>query len=40
MSAVPVTPELLHSLEKYPNLAGIKDSSGETTEYEQHVKDA
>src|SRR5215469_12009010 len=33
MSAVPVTPELLHSLEKYPNLAGIKDSNGDAAEY-------
>ncbi|HEY6307159.1 MAG TPA: dihydrodipicolinate synthase family protein [Candidatus Angelobacter sp.] len=39
MSAVPVTPELLHSLEKYPNLAGIKDSNGDTPEYEQYVKE-
>lgn len=39
MSAVPVTPELLHSLEKYPNLAGIKDSNGDVPEYEQFVKE-
>lgn len=39
MSAVPVTPELLHSLEKYPNLAGIKDSNGDAPEYEQFVKE-
>lgn len=39
MSAVPVTPELLHSLEKYPNLAGIKDSNGDEPEYEQLVKE-
>lgn len=39
MSAVPVTPELLHSLEKYPNLAGIKDSNGDAAEYEQYVKE-
>jgi 4-hydroxy-tetrahydrodipicolinate synthase len=39
MSAVPVTPELLHSLEKYPNLAGIKDSNGDAPEYEQYVKE-
>jgi 4-hydroxy-tetrahydrodipicolinate synthase len=39
MSAVPVTPELLHSLEKYPNLAGIKDSNGDAPEYEQLVKE-
>src|SRR5579862_3111856 len=28
-SAVPISLELLHSLEHYPNLAGIKDSSGD-----------
>lgn len=39
MSAVPVTPELLHSLEKYPNLAGIKDSNGDEAEYAQYVKE-
>lgn len=39
MSEVPVTPELLHSLEKYPNLAGIKDSSGDAAGYEQYVKE-
>ena len=39
MSAVPVTPELLHSLEKYPNLAGIKDSNGDEAEYLQYVKE-
>ena len=39
MSAVPVTPELLHSLEKYPNLAGIKDSNGDAPEYAQFVKE-
>src|SRR5215472_6535896 len=39
MSAVPVTPELLHSLEKYPNLAGIKDSSSDAAEYAQYVKE-
>lgn len=39
MSAVPVTLELLHSLEKYPNLAGIKDSNGDAAEYEQFVKE-
>ena len=27
-SGVPITHELLHSLEHYPNLAGIKDSTG------------
>src|SRR5215467_1254847 len=39
MSEVPVTPELLHALEKYPNLAGIKDSNGDAPEYEQFVKE-
>ena len=39
MSAVPITPELLHALEKYSNLAGIKDSNGDTSEYEQFVKE-
>jgi 4-hydroxy-tetrahydrodipicolinate synthase len=38
-SAVPITIELLHSLEKYPNLAGIKDSNGDGPEYEQYVKE-
>ena len=37
MSEVPVTPELLHSLEKYPNLAGIKDSVDDVPEYERFV---
>jgi 4-hydroxy-tetrahydrodipicolinate synthase len=39
MSAVPVTPELLHTLERYPNLAGIKDSNADTAEYEQYVRE-
>jgi 4-hydroxy-tetrahydrodipicolinate synthase len=38
-SAVPITPELLHSLEHYPNLAGIKDSNGDVPEYEMFVKE-
>ena len=38
-SAVPVSHELLHSLEKYPNLAGIKDSNGDAKEYEAYVKE-
>ena len=38
-SAVPVTAELLHSLEKYPNLAGIKDSNGDVPEYEMYLKE-
>ena len=39
MSAVPISPELLHSLEHYPNLAGIKDSTGNATEYAGMVKE-
>ncbi len=39
MSAVPVSVELLHSLEKYPNLAGIKDSNGDAKEYETYVQE-
>jgi len=38
-SAVPITHELLHSLEKYPNLAGIKDSNGDPEEYKAYVKE-
>jgi 4-hydroxy-tetrahydrodipicolinate synthase len=38
-SAVPVTNELLHALEKYPNLAGIKDSNGDAPEYQSYVKE-
>jgi 4-hydroxy-tetrahydrodipicolinate synthase len=29
----------LHALEKYPNLAGIKDSNGDVKEYEMYVRD-
>src|SRR6266404_344979 len=36
-SGVPITLELLHSLEKYPNLAGIKDSMDDVPEYERFV---
>jgi 4-hydroxy-tetrahydrodipicolinate synthase len=36
-SGVPITLELLHSLEKYPNLAGIKDSNGDVPEYKSFV---
>lgn len=39
MSAVPISPALLHSLEKYPNLAGIKDSTGNADEYAGMVKE-
>ena len=38
-SAVPISLDLLHSLEKYPNLAGIKDSNGDAPEYETYVKE-
>jgi len=38
-SAVPITPELLHALEKYPNLAGIKDSTGDAEGYAAFVKE-
>ena len=33
MSAVPITPQILHALEKYPTLAGIKDSTGNAETY-------
>jgi 4-hydroxy-tetrahydrodipicolinate synthase len=36
-SGVPVSHELMHSLEKYPNLAGIKDSVSDPTIYQQFV---
>ena len=38
-SAVPITAELLHSLEHYPNLAGIKDSNGDVPEYEMYLRE-
>ena len=38
-SAVPISLELLHSLEKYPNLAGIKDSSGDAAGYKAFVSE-
>ena len=38
-SAVPITRRLLHSLEHYPNLAGIKDSNGDVPEYEMYLKE-
>src|SRR5450432_1447028 len=38
-SAVPISNELLHSLEHYPNLAGIKDSSGDAAGYAAFVKE-
>lgn len=39
MSAVPISPALLHSLEHYPNLAGIKDSTGDVAGYAALVKE-
>jgi 4-hydroxy-tetrahydrodipicolinate synthase len=38
-SAVPITHELLHKLEHYPNLAGIKDSTGNAEGYAAFVKE-
>ena len=38
-SEVPITHELLHSLEKYPVLAGIKDSTGNPEGYAAFVKE-
>jgi 4-hydroxy-tetrahydrodipicolinate synthase len=38
-SAVPISLELLHSLEHYSNLAGIKDSAGDAPEYAAFVKE-
>lgn len=39
MSAVPISPQLLHNLEHYPNLAGIKDSTGSPEGYAALVKE-
>jgi 4-hydroxy-tetrahydrodipicolinate synthase len=39
MSAVPITPQLMHNLEHYPNLAGIKDSTGNAESYAALVKE-
>jgi 4-hydroxy-tetrahydrodipicolinate synthase len=36
-SGVPISLELMHNLEKYPNLAGIKDSTGDATGYQRFV---
>ena len=36
-SGVPITLDLMHSLDKYPNLAGIKDSNGDVPEYQKFV---
>ena len=38
-SAVPITVELLHKLEHYPMLAGIKDSTGQAEGYATFVKE-
>jgi len=38
-SAVPISLELLHKLEHYPNLAGIKDSTGNAEGYAAFVKE-
>jgi 4-hydroxy-tetrahydrodipicolinate synthase len=38
-SGVPISVELLHSLEKYPNLAGIKDSDDSVPDYERFVRE-
>jgi 4-hydroxy-tetrahydrodipicolinate synthase len=39
MSAVPISIELLHKLEHYPNLAGIKDSTGNAESYTAYTKE-
>ena len=36
-TGIPISLELMHNLEKYPNLAGIKDSSGDEDEYHKFV---
>ena len=36
-TGIPISLELMHSLEKFPNLAGIKDSSGDEEEYHKFV---
>ena len=38
-SGIPISLDLLHSLEKYPNLAGIKDSVGDEAEYLRFVQE-
>jgi 4-hydroxy-tetrahydrodipicolinate synthase len=38
-SAVPISPALLHKLEHYPNLAGIKDSTGSAEGYAVFVQE-
>jgi len=39
MSAISISPELLHKLEQYPNLAGIKDSTGNAESYAANCKE-
>ena len=39
MSAIPISPALLHSLEHFPTLAGIKDSTGNAESYAANVKE-
>lgn len=36
-TGIPISLDLMHSLEKFPNLAGIKDSSGDEEEYHKFV---
>ena len=36
-TGVPISHELLQAMEKYPNLAGIKDSASDSTVYQQFV---
>jgi len=36
-TGVPISHELLHAMEKYPSLAGIKDSASDPTVYQQFV---
>jgi 4-hydroxy-tetrahydrodipicolinate synthase len=38
-SGVAITSELLHSLEHYPHLTGIKDSNGDVKEYDAYLKE-
>jgi len=38
-SGIPISHELLHSLETYPNLAGIKDSMAEANVYQRFVQE-
>jgi len=37
-SAVPISHELLHAMERYPHLAGIKDSTGDAAGYQKFVE--